>query len=158
MSQFDTRLGEIKKLTGVGVEPREIEKRYGVEIEVLRRLGMKWAVLKSLYYVISNKGSGLPPSVIRKLRTARLELRTARFMIESGCFSVCDVSCALNKAEPILIQGIASSRKGFENFDHWLNLLGKAMRAQLKPEEVRELPFIKPIIQNCEFLKCTCGE
>ena len=131
------------------INPQEIEKKYGLKIEVLKRLGMRWAVLTSLYHVVSKQESGLPPSVLR-------ELKTGRSMIESGCYSACDISCTLDKAEPILIQRLASSNKGFESFDHWFNLLGKAMRGQLKSEEIRGMPFIRPFFQNCEFLKCTC--
>ena len=127
-----------------------IEKRIEKEIEVLKRLGMRWAVLTSLYRVVSQKRSDLPSSVLK-------ELKTARSMIESGFYRVCDVNCALGKIESTLFQRLASSSKGFESSDHWSNLLVKAMRGQLKPEEIRGMPFIKPLIQNCELLKYTCG-
>lgn len=132
-------------------EQRENEKRSGVEIEVLRRLGMKWAVLIALYHVLSKNGTDLPQSVIE-------ELRFTRSLIGSGCFKVCDVNCALDHVERVLIQRAASTRKGFENFDRWLNLIGKAMKGQLTHQEVMGVPFVKSIIQTCEFLKCSCGE
>jgi len=131
------------------IRAEEIEKKYGVKVEVLKRLGTRWAILTSLYHTLSKNKIKLPPSAIQELRTARL-------MIDSGCFSICDINCTLDKAESILIPRLASSSKGFENFDHWLILLGKAMRDQLTPEELRELPHIRPFFQNCEFLKCTC--
>jgi len=45
-----------------------------------------------------------------------------------------------------------------EEPDKWMNLLGKAMKGELKPEEVMKLPFIEPLIHGCEFLQCACGK
>lgn len=127
---------------------KSIQERFGVEIKVLRRLGMRWAVLTSLSHILHKKAD-LPKSVDR-------ELRLTKNMIESGCFSACDVDCALNAIESVLIS--KASSLGEEKFSKWVDLIGKAMRGLLTPQEVLNLPFIKPLIHNCNFLKCTCGK
>jgi len=127
----------------------EEEARQQVELEALRRQGMRWAVLLSLRYALSDRKANLPPSVNR-------DLRLARAMLESGCFSICDVNCLLDEVERVLFQEATSLGESFEGFDGWLYLLGKAMKGQLTSEEVGGLPFIKPIVQTCNFLKCAC--
>lgn len=127
---------------------KSIQERFGVEVEVLRRLGMRWAVLTSLSHIL-HKEVDLPRSVDR-------ELRLAKNMIESGCFTACDVDCTLNAVESLLIS--KASSLGEKEFNKWVDLIGKAMSGLLAPQEVMNLPFIKPLIHNCEFLKCTCGK
>jgi hypothetical protein len=75
-------------------------------------------------------------------------------MLESGCFRACDIGCLLDEIEAILVP--KAEAFGEEYFKGWLALLGKAMRRQLIPEEVKGLPFLKPIISDCAFLKCSC--
>lgn len=118
-----------------------------VELEALRRFGMRWAVLLSLSYDLSEKKVSLPPSINEKFRASRA-------ILESGCFSACDVCCWLDDIEQELVLKAASLGK--EYLDNWLNLLGKAVKGQLTQEEVMGLPFIQPVITDCEFLKCTC--
>jgi len=133
------------------MELKDTEERVSrqVELEALRRQGMRWAVLLSLRYALSNRKANLPSSLNR-------DLRLARTMLESGCFSVCEINCLLDEVERVLFQEVASLGESFEGFDGWLYLLGKAMKGQLTPEEVGGLPFIKPVIHGCNFLKCTC--
>jgi len=117
------------------------------ELKALKRHGMRWAVLLSLSQDLLNKGVAIPTSV-------NTELRMSRIMLESGCFSSCDVSCSLDEIERILVpKATAFGKKYLEN---WLNLLGKAMKMRLTPEEVKNLPFIQPVISDCNFLKCSC--
>lgn len=123
------------------------QTRERAEFEALSRQGMRWAVLLSLNLELNNRGVALPFSVTEKLRTSRV-------MLESGCFRACDIGCSLDEIEAILVPKAASF--GEEYFEGWLALLEKAMRRQLIPEEVKGLPFLKPIISDCAFLKCGC--
>ncbi len=124
------------------------EERFGVEIGMLKRLGMKWAVLTSLSHVLYQKG------MISQI--AERELQLTHNMIESGCFTVCDVEYMLTDVERELIPMVLSLKT--DEPDKWMTLLGKAMKGELKPEEVMELPFIEPLIQNTEFLQCAAGK
>jgi len=117
------------------------------ELKALRRHGMRWAVLLSLSHDLLSKRVTIPPSV-------NTELRISRVMLESGCFSSCDVSCSLDEIERELVPEAASLGK--EYLENWLDLLGKAMKMQLTQEEVKDLPFIQPVINDCKFLKCSC--
>jgi len=109
---------------------------------------MRWAVLLSLSFDLSRKKVTLPSSAID-------ELRTSRMMLESGCFSACDICCILDGVEQKLVPGAVSL--GGKYFESWLGLLEKAMKGQLTSEEVRGLPLIRPVVTDCEFLRCTCN-
>lgn len=129
-------------------EVKAFEERYGVEISVLKKLGMKWAVLVSLSQTLNKKGN--------KSEVADREIQLAKAMIESGCFTTCDVECVLTDIERELIPIAFSIEQ--EQADKWVNLLGKAMKGELTPDEVLGLPFIEPLIQSCQFLQCACGK
>jgi hypothetical protein len=124
-----------------------VEKQ--LELETLKKYGMKWAVLLSLSYDLSHKNIDISPKIIR-------ELRIARVMLESGCFSTCDISCTLDKIDRELLKGATSL--GRQYFDNWVNLLGRAIREELTPQDVKGLPFIRPVIHNCSFLQCLCEQ
>lgn len=128
--------------------PQYILSHFGVEYNTLKRLGMKWAVLTSLYHVLSRK-TNVPPEVIR-------DIQTSRGIIEAGFFKVRAVDNILNAIERELIPLAATWEA--DNFNKWLDLLGKAMRGDLKPEEVQGLPFVRPMIPLYGFLRCTIAE
>ncbi len=130
------------------VEETEAERQ--TKLQALRRQGMRWVVLLSLKYALTDKKVALPPSINE-------EFRLAKTMLASGCYSPCDVTCSLDKIESTLIQAAANFNGGFENFDHWLFLLKKAMHGNLSRQEVNHLPFVEPIVQKCEFLECACN-
>ena len=130
---------------------KDLEERFGVEIDILKKLGMRWAVLVSL----SNFLHSCPPPY-EVPQSVDTELRLARSMIESGCFSVCEVDCMLTNIERELIPKVFSIDEKSDN--RWVHLLGKAMKGELTSEEVLKLPFIEPIIQECEFMQCICGK
>ncbi len=123
--------------------------RYRAEMEALRRLGMKWTVLATLSYDLSEKGIAIPNSIGTKLR----ETRT---MIESACFPVCDVTCSLDGIERELVPVAASRGKRY--LDRWMKLLGRAMSAELTQRDVGGLLFAEPLMHDCEFLRCSCAE
>lgn len=118
------------------------------EFEALRKYGMKWTVLLSLSFDLSQRKVTLPSSV-------NDQLRTSRTMLESGCFSACDICCILDNVEQKLVLEAVSL--GREYLESWLDLLKKAMEGQLTAEEVKGLPLIKPVVTDCEFLRCACN-
>ena len=131
------------------VEETEAERQ--TKLKALRRQGMRWVVLLALKYDLTDKKVVLPHSINE-------EFRLAKTMLTSGCYPPCDVTCSLDKIESTLIQAAANLNGGFENFDYWLFLLKKAMRGVLSRQEVNHLPFVEPIIQECEFLECMCND
>lgn len=108
---------------------------------------MRWAVLLSLSYDLSEKIVEVSPSLSEKFRASRV-------ILESGCFSACDVCCWLDDIEQELV--LKATSLGKEYVENWLNLLAKAVKGQLASDEVMGLPFIRPVVTDCEFLKCTC--
>jgi len=76
------------------------------EFEALRKCGMRWAVLLSLSFDLSKKKVTLTSSAID-------ELRTSRMMLESGCFSSCDICCILDGVEQKLVLEAVSLGKIF---------------------------------------------
>jgi len=119
------------------------------ELETLKKFGMRWAVLLSVSYDPQQRKADQPAYVAE-------ELRLARIMLESGCFSTCEVNCILDKTERELLQ--KATLVGDEYFGRLMELLKKAMLNELTPKDVKGLPFIKPIISDCEFLRCICEQ
>jgi len=117
---------------------KEMKGERQTKLQALRRQGMRWVVLLALKYNLADKKVVLPPSINE-------EFRLTKTMLASGCYSPCDVNCSLDKIESTLIQTAANSNGGFENFDHWLFLLKKAMHGNLTRQEVNYLPFVEPM-------------
>ena len=117
------------------------------EFDSLKKLGVRWAILASLTNDLQHKKIMLPLDVTR-------EIQLARVMIESGCYSTCDVTCTLDKIEGVLVMKALTLENGY--VDTWFNLLEKAMRGLLTARELHQLPFINPILNGCKFLKCMC--
>ncbi len=63
-----------------------------VSFEWLKKFGMKWAVLAALVIDLGKRGIRVPSEVNEQLKLARMK-------IMSGCFSPCEVGCALGKLE-----------------------------------------------------------
>jgi len=118
------------------------------EFEALRKYGMRWAVLLSLSFDLTKRKVTVPSSVNE-------ELRTSRTMLESGCFSACDICCMLDSVEQKLVLAAVSLDR--EYIESWLGLLEKAMKGRLTSAEVKGLPLIEPVVTDCEFLRCACN-
>ncbi len=119
------------------------------EFELLRSLGVRWAVLTAMWMSMHKKGISLPPDVNEKLKTARAA-------IISGCVSPCEANCLLSEAESRLFsQGPAL---GDEEFMLWSDLLGEAAQGTLDDARIQMIPVLEPVQQDCRFLGCTCGQ
>jgi hypothetical protein len=119
------------------------------QFEMLKRLGAKWAVLTAMTADMIRKHVELPGQVVEELKTARLK-------IGSGCFSPCEVTCGLSKAE-----GQIFSRCHLidpQEFEDWCNLLAEAMQGKLDYERIRGISVLAPVRSDCEFLRCACSE
>ena len=117
--------------------------------EMLKRLGAKWAVLTAMATDMVHKRVTVPRDAIEELKTARLK-------IGSGCFSPCEVSCELSKAEGQIFSQCYLLEP--QDFEEWCNLLAEAMQGKLDYERIRGISALAPVRNDCEFLRCTCSE
>ena len=120
-----------------------------VSFEMLKRFGMKWAVLAALVTDLGKRGVRLPPDTNEQLKLTRMK-------IMSGCFSPCDVGCAFGKLEGQLIS--LGSALGEDYLRPWFGLLGQAMEGRIDPGRISDIPALEPIVNECKWLACRCGE
>jgi hypothetical protein len=97
---------------------------------------------------MSRKGVQMPAAVSERLQIARVE-------IASGCFSPCEVACALADVERDVFS--QAHLLGDEEFMQWSDLLGEAMQGKLTYERIQGIPALVPIKNDCEFLGCMCS-
>lgn len=117
------------------------------ELETLRRLGFRWAVLVSLKNDLTRQNIMLPYEITR-------DLRLIRSMFESGCYSSCDIVCMLDAIERHIVPKALTEGNG--RGEKWFSILGKAMGGNLTLEELKNLPYIRPLMNGCDFLTCSC--
>lgn len=120
-----------------------------VSFEWLKKFGTKWAVLAALVVDLGKRGVKIP-------REMNEQLKLARMQIMSGCFSPCEVGCLLGKLEGQLVSIGASL--GEDYLRPWFDLLGQAMEGRIDPQRISEIPALQPVINDCTFLGCRCGE
>ena len=119
-----------------------------VSLDMLKKFGTKWAVLAAMRLDMASRG-------IRIEGETDEELKLARVQVLSGCFSPCEVGCSLSKVEGQLIS-IGSSLGG-EYVRPWSELLAQAMRGEIDPQRIAEIPALKPVEMDCKFLACRCA-
>jgi hypothetical protein len=119
-----------------------------VDLEMLTKWGARWAVLAAMSLDLSRRGIRIPPEIDADLKLARVE-------IQSGCFSPCEVGCALAKIEGRLAP--LSFAVGQQYWLDWSALLAQAMRGQIALARVSEIPALKPIASDCAFRACSCS-
>lgn len=124
-----------------------------VSLDMLKKFGTKWAVLAAMRLDMASRG-------IRIGSEADEQLKLARVQILSGCFSPCDVGCSLSKLESHLISSIGSSGSslGEEYLRPWSDLLAQAMRGEIDPQRISEIPALRPVEMDCKFLACRCAD
>jgi hypothetical protein len=119
-----------------------------VSFELLKKFGMRWAVLTALGLDMGGQGVSVPAVVWDELKLARMK-------ILSGCFSPCEVNCALGKVEGKLIS--VGARLGPDYLRPWFELLADAMEGRIDPGRIHEIPALQPVATDCQFLRCQCG-
>jgi len=120
-----------------------------VSLDLLKKYGMKWAVLAAWVIDLGKRGVRVPSAVNEQLKVARMK-------IMSGCFSPCEIACAFGQLEGQLIALGASL--GEDYLRPWSDLLGQAMEGRIDPGRVSEIPALEPIANDCKWLACRCGE
>ena len=127
-----------------------IQDARGVNLDMLKKYGTKWAVLAAMRLDMASRGLRIGSEVDEQLKLARVQ-------ILSGCFSPCEVACSLSKVEGQFISTIGSSF-GEEYLRPWSALLAQAMRGEIDPSRTAEIPALKPVEMDCKFLACRCAE
>jgi len=130
----------------VTVEQQDDRK---VSFELLKKFGMKWAVLAAWVIDLGRRGVRVPPDTNEQLKLARMK-------IMSGCFSPCEVGCAFGTLEGQLIA--VGSALGDDYLRPWSDLLGQAMEGRIDPRRISDIPALEPIANDCNWLACRCGE
>ena len=126
-----------------------IQEARGISFELLKKFGTRWAVLAAMRLDMASRGITIGGETDEQLKLARVQ-------VLSGCFSPCEVGCSLSKVEGQLIS-IGSSLGG-EYIREWSELLAQAMRGEIDPNRIAEIPALKPVAMDCKFLACRCAD
>ena len=127
----------------------EVNESTGLEFEMLKRLGAKWAVLTAMTGEMAHKRISVSPAAIEGLKTARIK-------IGSGCFSPCEVSCELSVAEGQIFS--QCHLLDHEDVERWCDLIAEAMQGKLDYERIAGIAALTPVRNDCAFLRCRCSE
>jgi hypothetical protein len=119
-----------------------------VSLDMLKKFGTRWAVLAAMRLDMASRGIRIEGETDEQLKLARVQ-------VLSGCFSPCEVGCSLSKVEGQLIS-IGSSLGG-EYLRPWSELLAQAMRGEIDPQRIAEIPALRPVEMDCKFLGCRCA-
>ena len=117
------------------------------ETEVLRRFGLRWAVLAAWRDALRLRQVELPPEADRNFDNARLKLA-------SGCFSVCAVGCDLSAVEGMLTSVDSSSQHNWVDF--WLDLLAQSMTGGSETERILKIPAVRARFLGSGVRGCAC--
>lgn len=120
-----------------------------VSVDLLKKYGMKWAVVAALVIDLGKRGVRVPSAVNEELKVARMK-------IMSGCFSPCEIACTFGKLEGQLIA--LGAALGEDYLRPWSDLLGRAMEGRIDPGRISDIPALEPIANDCKWLACRCGE
>lgn len=128
-------------------EPMEDSLR--VEIAVLEKMGLRWAVLSAWALDLHNRGvdvGGGPKQI----------LEATRIKLASGCFSTCEVGCDLGHVERVLVSADASAASSA--VDSWLDLLGRCMAEEIDTAALLQVPAIHFHYAAVKIPPCHCDE
>ncbi len=117
------------------------------EETVLKKFGLRWAVLAGWRDALGLRHVTLPSEADGLLESARIK-------IASGCFSICEVGCDLSQLEAILTSADASSQHNWVDF--WVDMLGHSMAYDAEVERILKVPAIKARYNNCGLTVCRC--
>lgn len=113
---------------------------------MLHQFSWQWAILASTIGQLVGRGEKMPPEVLKLLTLTRAK-------ITSGCYTVCDITCDIRKIETELFRILLN--KNPDEADTLLELLGKALRGEIRKEDINLEP-IHQILPDCAPLPCGC--
>ena len=122
-----------------------------VELSVLKKYGLRYAILAAWAHELRDRGITVPPSLSKSFEKVRVK-------ISSGCFSVCDVGCDLGRIEAILFS--AATTAGQETVDSWVDMLGECMSEYANIDEIEKRIDVQAVMThyNRFVFGGACGE
>ncbi len=117
------------------------------EEALLKKFGLRWAVLAGWRDALRLRHVDIPAEADRLLENARIK-------IASGCFSVCEVGCDLSQLEAVLTSADASSHHNWVDF--WVDMLANSMAEDAEVERILKVPAIRARYNDCGLTICRC--
>jgi hypothetical protein len=114
--------------------------------ELLSKMGWKWAVMASTVNKIYKSGNSVSGDLISKIRTSKT-------VVESGCYSVCDVNSELIEIEKELFSYLVNT--DHQQTTQFQDLVAKAMSGTIKEGEI-DLTGTNVLLSDCLSLPCVC--
>lgn len=109
--------------------PNLLKDQGKVELSVLKKYALRYAILAAWAHALRDQGIAVPPSLGKPFEKVRVK-------ISSGCFSVCDVGCDLARIEAMLFSTATSA--GQETADSWVDMLGECMSEYANIDEIEK--------------------
>ena len=126
----------------------QIRKKDEIEVALLKRFGLRYAILAAWEADIAKKGYAVPQSVPKQLARARMK-------ISSGCFTACDVGCDLTRIEASLISASTTAvDPSGEASEFWMDMLAECMSEKLEIDELEKkivFPAVKMQYNRLNF-------
>jgi hypothetical protein len=129
--------------------PEAMDDSLRVEIAVLEKMGLRWAVLAAWAHDLHGRGVVLEQKLGHPLGG---DTRQDRL----GCFSTCDVGCDLGHIERVLVAADASSTA--DSVDYWLGLLGRCMVEEVDTQALLHIKAIHFHYATSNPRRCKCDE
>jgi len=111
------------------------------ELEVLRKTGLRWGVLKCLHTVLCETRFDMPRSIEN-------DLEVVRSIIETGCQKPKEANALMNWVEGKLIDKAIS----LSDMNYWEDLLWKANEDSLNQTDLEKMPYMDEMKGKYEFL------
>ena len=136
-----------QELTKDDLKDKDWKKAKNELTEMLSRFGWKWAVLASTANRIINDGYNDSQDLISRLRNSKV-------LIESGCYSACDVASDLREIEKDIFNILLEQE--VPQTDQFLDLIGKAINGTIRKGDV-DFSGTKTVLADCLTLPCVCN-
>jgi hypothetical protein len=131
--------------------PNLLDDQSRVELSVLKKYGLRYAILAAWAHSLRDQGIAVPSRLAKPFETARVK-------ISSGCFSVCDVGCDLGRIEAVLFT--TATTAGQETADSWVDMLGECMSETANVDEIEKRIDVHAVKMHYNRFKFggACGE
>ena len=122
-----------------------MRKKDQIEVSLLRRFGLRVAILEAWEESLLAKGVAIPSSASGALARARVK-------VSSGCFTSCEVGCELGRVEGTLVS--LAGTLGEDAAEPWLEMLGDCMSETSAIEDIERnlrFPAVKTHMNRFQF-------
>lgn len=122
-----------------------MRKKDQIEMSMLRRFGLRVAILEAWEEKLRVKGVAIPSAVSGALARARVK-------VSSGCFTACEVGCELGRIEATLVS--LAGALGEDAAEPWLEMLGECMSEKSAIEDIErniQFPAVRTYMNRFQF-------